>query len=74
MPHCPFDNHSRKSRFKPETITSWDIHQVCRKVGNASRVQVKQALVKQGMDREQENSHLEWPDHAPMKETEVLIR
>ena len=26
---------------------------------------MKQALVGQGMNREQENSHLEWPDHTP---------
>ena len=25
---------------------------------------MKQALVGQGMYREQENSHLEWPDHT----------
>ena len=25
---------------------------------------MKQALVKQGLSREQENSHLEWPDHT----------
>ena len=25
---------------------------------------VKQGLVKQGMYQEQENSHLEWPDHT----------
>ena len=29
-----------------------------------SRVQTKQGLVEQGMYREQENSHLEWPGHA----------
>ena len=28
------------------------------------RVQVKQAPVRQGMYREQENSHLKWPDHT----------
>ena len=25
---------------------------------------MKQVLVEQGRDREQENSHLEWPDHT----------
>ena len=30
------------------------------------RVQVKQALVGQGMYREQESKHLEWPDHTPV--------
>ena len=29
-----------------------------------SSVQVKQGLVEQGTYREQENSHLEWPDHT----------
>lgn len=28
-----------------------------------SRVQVKQALVEQGMSRDQDNRHLEWSDH-----------
>ena len=29
------------------------------------RVKVEQALGEQGMDREQENGRVEWPDHAP---------
>ena len=29
-----------------------------------SRMYAKQGLVEEGMYREQENSHLEWPDHA----------
>ena len=28
------------------------------------KIEVKQGLVRQGMYREQENSHLEWPDHT----------
>ena len=34
------------------------------KVSPVPRVQVKQAPVRQGMYREQENSHLELPDHT----------
>ena len=48
----------------PHPITSLGLGQVGRKVSHVSRVQVKQALVEQGMYREQENSHLEWPDQA----------
>ena len=46
------------------TITSWGLGQVPRKVSQVSKIQEKQALVRQGMYREQENSHLEWPDHT----------
>ena len=28
---------------------------------------VEQALVEQGMYREKEKSHLEWPDHTPVE-------
>ena len=32
--------------------------------GQVSRMLMKQGLVKQGMYREQESCHLEWPDHS----------
>ena len=32
---------------------------------------MKQALVEQGVYREQENSHLGWPDHTPVQRTFV---
>ena len=43
-----------------------------------SSVQVKHALVGQGIYREQENSHLEWPNHtggstASVAEEHVLM-
>ena len=47
------------------TVTSWGPWQVRRKVSPVRRVQVTQALVGQRMYREQEKSHLEWPDHTP---------
>ena len=48
------------------TITSWDLGQEHRKISPAHRVQLNQVLVRQGMDREQENGRL-WgePDHTP---------
>ena len=46
------------------TVTSWGLGQVPRKVSQVGKIQEKQALVGQGMYREQENSHLEWPDHT----------
>lgn len=47
------------------TVWSWPgPGWLCRKVSPAPGTQVKQALVGQGMDREQEDSHLEWPDHT----------
>ena len=41
------------------TITSWDLVQIHRKVSHLSRVQLKQALVGQGMYREQKDSYFE---------------
>ena len=38
--------------------------QVCRKVSPVSGMQVKQALVKEGLYREQENSNLERPENT----------
>ena len=35
---------------------------------------MKQRLVEQGMYREQENSHLEWPDHTHTKTNTVNIQ
>ena len=63
-PHCPFDKLSwwKCSDLKVRTITSWGQRQVCRKASHVSRVEVKQALVEQGIYREQENSHPGWPD------------
>ena len=46
------------------TISSWGLEQVCRKFNYVSRVWVKQAVVEQGVYREQENSCLEWPGHT----------
>ena len=40
-------------------ITSWGLGQVRRKVSQVCKIQVNQALVGQGMNRGQENSHLE---------------
>ena len=45
-------------------VTSWGLGQVCRKVSHVSEMQVKQGQVEQGMQREQEDSHLGWPDHC----------
>ena len=41
---------------------------------HASRVQVKQGLVEQEMYKEQENSHLGWPDHAKAKKGTVSLK
>ena len=41
------------------TITSWGLAQIHRKVSHLSRVQLKQALVGQGMYREQKDSCFE---------------
>ena len=73
-PHHPFDNLSRWkcSDLKVRTITSWDLGQVCRTVSQVM-VQVKQALVEQGMYREQENSHLVWPDHTLPNLGKIII-
>ena len=49
-PHCSFDKNNH-----------WLGLGASMKV---SRVEVKQALVKQGIFREQESNHLEWPDHT----------
>jgi len=35
---------------------------------------MKQGLVEQGMYREQDNSHLEWPDHITYTLTKPLFR
>ena len=59
------------------TITKWGLWQVCRKVSHGSRIQVKQARLRQGIYREQKKSHLEWPDHSfiiPRKANEIRIR
>lgn len=48
------------------TTSSWGLGQAHRKVSlvcHENSVEVKQALVEQGMYREQENSHLELPDY-----------
>ena len=45
-----------------KTITSWFPGVSNRKVSPVNRVWVAQVLFGQPMDREQENSHLEWPD------------
>lgn len=50
-PHCPTDKNIRQW-LGPKGA--------CGKVSHVSRLQVKQALVQQGMYTEQENSHLEW--------------
>ena len=47
------------------TVTSWGPGQVRRKASPVRGVEVTQALVGQRMYTEQENSHLEWPDHTP---------
>ena len=49
--------------FKGYNNHQLGLEQVCRKVSPVSWVWVKQALVRQGMDREQENRHLWWPDN-----------
>ena len=54
-------------------ITSWGLGQVCREVSPVSKAKVKQALVGQGMSREQENSHLEWPDHIQLLRDSINI-
>ena len=41
------------------TITIWGLGQIHRKVSHLSRVQLKQALVGQGMYREQKDSYFE---------------
>ena len=46
------------------TITNWGLEQVCREVSPVGRLWMKQALVGQEMYREQDNSHLERPDHT----------
>lgn len=49
-PLPPFDQH----RLRPG----------CRTVSPAPGTRVEQALVGQGLDGDQEDSHLEWPDHT----------
>ena len=53
-PHSPFDknNHQLGPRASSRMVSC--VH----------RVPAKQELVGRGMYREQENSHLEWPDHT----------
>ena len=53
-PHSPFDknNHQLGPRASSRMVSC--VH----------RVQAKQELVGRGMYREQENSHLEWPDNT----------
>ena len=46
------------------TITSWGLWQVPRKVNQVCKTEVKQTLGGPRMDREQENSHHEWPNHT----------
>ena len=55
-----------------ETITSWGLEQVCSKISHVKSMYMKQALVKQ-MYREQENSHLEWPDHTGPSLVEKIL-
>ena len=50
--------------FKGYNNHQLGLEQVCRKVSPVSGVWVKQALVRQGTDREQEDSHAEEPDHT----------
>ena len=60
--------HGNQQRGMPltapliRTITSWGLEQVGRNVSQVRRVYVEQALVQQEMYREQDNSHLGWPD------------
>ena len=35
---------------------------------------MKQVLIKQGMDREQENSHLGWPDHILASQVTQVVK
>ena len=46
------------------TVTSWGLGQGGREFRPLPNIQVKQALVRQGMNREQGHSHLEGPDHT----------
>ena len=54
-PHRPSDKNNHQL----------SLGQACREVSHVIGVSVKQALVKQGMGREQEDRHLELPDPTP---------
>ena len=63
LPGKPVEGHTPHHPLW-QAVISWGLGQVCRKVSHVHKMWVKQALVGQGMYREQENSHLEWPDHT----------
>ena len=75
LPGKPAESHAPHHPFEKllGTIISWGQGQVCRKVRHVSRVLVKQALVQQEMYREQENSHLECPDHTVPNKTIFIL-
>lgn len=52
--HHPFDR----------TTSSWGLGQAPRQVSQECKTQLKQMLGGPRTDREQENSHHEWPDHT----------
>ena len=58
--------HPSQPLWKEQSPTgTWG--KLCRKVNLVLKVQMKQALGKQGRQRQQENSCLKWPDHTPIQ-------
>ena len=55
------------------TINTWGLGQAPRKVSQMTGIQVKYARDGQGMCREQENSHLDWPVHTSAPQISILL-